>query len=115
MLESDTVLVFRILGVLARAGAHDHPLPLEQIAEAVRMRDLQARHYLTVLHNVGVVRAEDSSVPTPRYRLSRYGLERLETARARETPLNRHRRHDDGGGDATRGDGNNLRHDPNSR
>jgi hypothetical protein len=46
----------------------------------MRMRDLQARHYLTVLDKVGVVRAEDDPLHATRYRLTRYGLERLEAA-----------------------------------
>lgn len=78
MPESETVLVFKILAVLARAGTDDHALPLEQIAEAMRMKDLQAQHYLTVLNTVGVVQTEDSSLHSPRYRLTRYGLKRLE-------------------------------------
>jgi DNA-binding IclR family transcriptional regulator len=82
MPESDTMQVFKILTVLARAGAHDHAVPLDQIAQAARMKDPQAQCYLTVLHNVGVVRAEDSSLHTPQYRLTHYGLERLEVARA---------------------------------
>jgi DNA-binding IclR family transcriptional regulator len=80
MPESDTLLVFKILAVLARAGAQNHPLALHQIAEAMRMKDQQAQHYLTVLDKVGVVRAEDSSLQSTRYSLTHYGLKRLETA-----------------------------------
>ena len=82
MPESDTLLVFKILTVLARESACGRALPLEQISGAMQMRDLQAERYLTMLHQFGVVRAEQSAQHPPSYRLTRYGLQRMAAATA---------------------------------
>jgi hypothetical protein len=77
MPESETVVVFRILGVLAKARALDHPLILNEIADAAHLGRRHTERYMTVLEQAGAVRAEASPAHPPEYSLTRYGLERL--------------------------------------
>jgi DNA-binding IclR family transcriptional regulator len=77
MPESETSIVFRILGVLANARHLDHALALDEIADATRIGRPHAEHYMTVLEHAGAVRAEANSAHSPGYSLTRYGLQRL--------------------------------------
>jgi DNA-binding IclR family transcriptional regulator len=85
MPESETQVVFRILGVLAKARDLGHTLPVEKIADAAHLGRPNAEHYMTVLQHAGAVRAEAAATPTPEYRLTRYGLERLAGSGARRS------------------------------
>ncbi len=77
MPESETLVVFRILGVLANAHDLHHALALEEIADAARLGRRNTEHYMTVLEQAGAVRAELIPAHPPGYCLTRYGLERL--------------------------------------
>ena len=77
MPESETIVVFRILGVLAKARNIEHALVLDEIADAARLGRRTAQRYMTVLEQAGAVRAEATRVRPPGYTLTRYGLERL--------------------------------------
>jgi DNA-binding IclR family transcriptional regulator len=77
MPESETLVVFRILGVLAKARSLGHALPIEQIAEAVRLGRPNAERYMHVLEHARAVRANVTPAQPPQYSLTRYGLERL--------------------------------------
>ena len=77
MPESETLVVFRILGVLAKARDLDHALVLDEIADAAHLGRRHAESYLTVLEQAGAVRPEASPTRPPGYCLTRYGLERL--------------------------------------
>jgi len=82
MPESETLVVFRILGVLAKARDLDHALVLEEIADAAHLGRRHAESYMTVLEQAGAVRPEASPTRPPGYCLTRYGLERLNGASA---------------------------------
>jgi DNA-binding IscR family transcriptional regulator len=82
MLESETIAVFRILGILAKARDLDHALVLEEIADAAHLGRQHVERYMTVLARAGAVRTETSPAHTPGYTLTRYGLERLVGASA---------------------------------
>jgi DNA-binding IclR family transcriptional regulator len=77
MPESETLVVFRILGVLAKARDLGHALPVEQIADAAHLGRPNAEHYMNVLQHAGAVRAEAAPAQPAEYRLTRYGLQRL--------------------------------------
>ncbi len=77
MPESDTAVVFRILGVLGQARELEQAPVLDEIADTLHLNRLQVEHYMNVLQQVGVVRAEVSSRHTPGYSLTTYGLQRL--------------------------------------
>jgi DNA-binding IclR family transcriptional regulator len=77
MPESETLVVFRILGVLAKARNLDHALVLEEIADAAHLGRQHAERYMTVLERAGAVRAEATTAHPPGYSLTGYGLERL--------------------------------------
>jgi hypothetical protein len=77
MPESETTVVFRILGVLAQARDLDHALVLDEIADAAHLVTRHAEHYMTVLEQAGAVRAEPTHARIRGYTLTRYGLERL--------------------------------------
>ena len=77
MPESETIVVFRILGALAKARDLDHALVLDEIADAAHLVTRHAERYMTVLEQAGVVRAEASTARLRGYTLTRYGLERL--------------------------------------
>jgi DNA-binding IclR family transcriptional regulator len=83
MPESETLVVYRILGVLAKARGLDHALVLDEIADAARLGRRNAESYMTVLERAGAVRAEATPTHPPGYSLTRYGLERLAGACAR--------------------------------
>jgi DNA-binding IclR family transcriptional regulator len=77
MPESETVVVFRILSVLAQARVLDHALALDEIADAAHLGRPNTERYMMVLELAGAVRAETTSNHLPRYSVTRYGLERL--------------------------------------
>ena len=82
MPESETLVVFRILGVLAKARALDHALLLNEIADAAHLGKRHAERYMIVLEQAGAVRAEASPAHPAEYSLTKYGLERLVGASA---------------------------------
>ena len=73
MPDSGTVIVFKILGVLASVG---HPLVLGEIAKAVSLGKPRVEQYMNVLQRAGAVRADAGSSDAS-YTLTRYGMERL--------------------------------------
>jgi DNA-binding IclR family transcriptional regulator len=77
MQESETLVVFRILGILAKARELGHALPLEEIADAAHLGRVPAQRYMNVLQHAGAVRTEISPAWPSGYSLTRYGLERL--------------------------------------
>ena len=77
MPESETVVVFRILGVLAKARDLDHALVLDEIADAAHLGRGHAERYMRVLEQAGAVRAEVTAAHPSGYSLTRYGFERL--------------------------------------
>jgi DNA-binding IclR family transcriptional regulator len=77
MPESETLVVFRILGVLAKARDRGHALPVEEIADAAHLGRPNADRYLNMLRHARAVRAEPTLTQSPGYSLTRYGLERL--------------------------------------
>jgi DNA-binding IclR family transcriptional regulator len=77
MQESETLIVFRILEVLAKARDRGRAPPVEEIAEAALLDTPQAQRYLDLLKQVGVVRADVTPNRTCTYSLTRYGLGRL--------------------------------------
>jgi DNA-binding IclR family transcriptional regulator len=77
MPESETTVVFRILGILASARDLDHALVLDEIADAAHLGKSHAARYITVLEQAGAVRAEATSARPPGYSLTKYGLGRL--------------------------------------
>jgi DNA-binding IclR family transcriptional regulator len=80
--ESDTVVVFKILGVLAKARELHHALVVDEIANALCLGKPRVERYMTVLQKAGAVRAEAEPSHPPTYSLTRYGLERLVEGRA---------------------------------
>jgi DNA-binding IclR family transcriptional regulator len=78
--ESDTAVVFRILEVLGEARDLNRAPALDDIADTLHLGKLQVEHYMTVLQDVGVVRADASSRRPPSYSLTSYGLQRLATS-----------------------------------
>jgi DNA-binding IclR family transcriptional regulator len=82
MPESETTVVFRILGVLAQARHLNHALVLDEIADAACLGRPNAERYMTVLEKAGAVRAEATPAHPPGYSLTRYGLQRLVGASA---------------------------------
>jgi DNA-binding IclR family transcriptional regulator len=79
--ESETTVVFRILGILAKARDLDHALVLDEIADAAHLGKRHAERYIAVLEQAGAVRAEATSA-RPGYSLTKYGLGRLVGASA---------------------------------
>jgi DNA-binding IclR family transcriptional regulator len=77
MPESETLVVFRILGVLAKARDLGHALPVAEIADAAHLGRPSAEHYMNMLKHAGAVRAEATPTQLLEYSLTRYGLERL--------------------------------------
>ncbi len=77
MPESETLVVFRILGVLAKARDLGHALPVDEIANAAHLGRPNAEHYMNILKHAGAVRAEAAPTNLPEYSLTKYGLERL--------------------------------------
>jgi DNA-binding IclR family transcriptional regulator len=82
MPECETVEVFRILGVLAKARDLNHALVLDEIADAAHLGRLHAERYIAVLEQAGAVRAEATPARPPGYSLTKYGLERFVGASA---------------------------------
>jgi hypothetical protein len=70
MAESETLVVFRILGALAKARDLGHALPIEEIADAAHLGRPNAERYMNLLEHA-------RAVQPPEYSLTRYGLERL--------------------------------------
>ena len=81
MPESETVVVFRILGVLAQGRDLD-ALALDEIADAAHLGKRHAERYMTVLEQAGAVRAQANPCRPRAYSLTRYGLGRLVGASA---------------------------------
>jgi len=77
MPETETTVLFRILGVLAQARDLDHAMALDEIADAAHLVTRNAEGYMTVLERAGTVRAEATPACLRGYTLTRYGLERL--------------------------------------
>jgi response regulator of citrate/malate metabolism len=78
--QSETTVVFQILGVLAKARDVHHALVLDEIAEAMHLNRRHVERYMDVLQRAGAVRAEVAQQHSPCYSLTRYGLERLGVA-----------------------------------
>jgi DNA-binding IscR family transcriptional regulator len=76
MPDSGTVIVFKILGVLANARHGGHALVLDEIAAALSLGKPRLEQYMAVLQRAGAVRAEAGHLAAG-YSLTRYGLERL--------------------------------------
>jgi DNA-binding IscR family transcriptional regulator len=77
MPDSGTVIVFKILGVLANARHGGHALHVDEIAAALCLGKPRVEQYMTVLQRAGAVRAEAGLAAAASYSLTRYGLERL--------------------------------------
>jgi DNA-binding IscR family transcriptional regulator len=77
MPDSGTVIVFKILGVLANARHGGHALVVDEIAAALCLGKRRVEQYMTVLQRAGAVRAEAGRSAAASYSLTRYGLERL--------------------------------------
>lgn len=77
MAESETLVVFRILGALAKARDLGHALPVEEIADAAHLARPQAERYINLLEHARAIRAEATATRTREYNLTRYGLQRL--------------------------------------
>lgn len=77
MPESETVIIFRILGIVAKAGIFGRTVPIEQIAEAAHLSRPIAARYLIMLEHARAVRVNPAATASPEYRLTDYGLERL--------------------------------------
>lgn len=80
--QSETTVVFQILGVLARARDVHHALVVDEIADAMHVNRGHVERYMDVLQRAGAVRAEVAPAHSPSYSLTRYGLERLTGAGA---------------------------------
>jgi predicted transcriptional regulator len=80
--ESETLVVFKILGVLAKARDLDHAVVLDEIADKLCLGKRSVEHYMRVLQQAGAVRAEAGTPNAPSYSLTKYGLERLGPALA---------------------------------
>lgn len=76
MADCETVIVFKILGVLANARNFGHALVIEEIAAALRLGRSRVEQYLTVLQRAGAVRAASDPTHSPSYSLTPYGLAR---------------------------------------
>jgi hypothetical protein len=86
MPDSETSVVYKILGVLAEARGLGHGLPIDEIEDAARIGRSSVEHYLNLLKHAGAVRAE--VIPSTRraeYCLTRYGCERFMGGRSRES------------------------------
>jgi DNA-binding IclR family transcriptional regulator len=77
MPDSGTVIVFKILGVLANARNVGHALVLDEIADALSLGKPRVEEYMSVLQRAGAVRAEAGCCAAASYSLTRYGLERI--------------------------------------
>jgi DNA-binding IclR family transcriptional regulator len=77
MPESETLVVFRILGVLAKARQLGHALRVTEIADAAHLGRPHAERYMNMLEHARAVRTQVASTHPPEYSLTRYGLERL--------------------------------------
>jgi DNA-binding IclR family transcriptional regulator len=77
MPESETVLVFRILGILFKARDRDQALVLDEIAGEAHLGRQQTERFMRVLEQAGAIRAEGAPAIASRYRLTTYGRERL--------------------------------------
>lgn len=77
MLEIETLIVFRILGVLAQARHLERALVLDEIAQAAHLARPHAERYMTLLEQAGAVRAEGLQPLPSGYSLTNYGLQRL--------------------------------------
>jgi len=77
MPESETSVVFRILGVLAEVRDEEHALVLNEIADAAYLDRPHVQRVMAVLERAGAVRTEALPTQPASYCLTRYGRERL--------------------------------------
>jgi hypothetical protein len=77
MPESETLIIFRILEIVATAGIFGRTVPIEQIAETAHLGRPTAARYLALLEHARAVRVNPAPTASPEYRLTAYGLERL--------------------------------------
>ena len=77
MPESETLVVFKILEVLAHTHGREDALALDEIADAAHICRRNVERYMTVLQQAGAVRAEAAPTRLAGYSLTRYGLQRL--------------------------------------
>ena len=77
MPDSETSIVFRILGILAKAHDDEHLLVLNEIAKAAHLDRHHAQRVMTVLELAGTVRTGALPTRPSGYCLTRYGRERL--------------------------------------
>ena len=82
MADCGTVIVFRILGMLAQARTVGHAPVLDEIATTLALGRRRVEQYLAVLQQAGAVRAEAGVAHAASYSLTRYGLERVGGRRA---------------------------------
>jgi predicted ArsR family transcriptional regulator len=81
--ESETVVVYRILGVLEKARDLNQTPVLDEIADTLHLGKHQVEHYMAMLQQAGAVRAEATPQLPPSYSLTRYGHERFTGGSAR--------------------------------
>jgi DNA-binding IscR family transcriptional regulator len=81
MPESETSVVFRVLGILAKVHDDEHSLVLNEIANAAHLDTSHAQRVMTTLELAGAVRAEALPTQPASYCLTRYGRERLAAPR----------------------------------
>ena len=77
MPDSGTVIVFKILGVLANARHGGHAVLVHDIAAALSLDKPRVERYLSMLQRAGAVRAETGLAASAGYSLTPYGLTRL--------------------------------------
>ena len=77
MPESETLVVFRILGILAKARNLGHALRIAEIAEAAHLGRPNVERYMNLLEHARAVRAEVRPAKPAEYSLTGYGLERI--------------------------------------
>jgi hypothetical protein len=77
MRDSETLAVFRILGVLAKARNFGHALRVAEIADAAHLGRHNAERYMNMLELARAVKTQVTPSQPAQYSLTRYGLERL--------------------------------------
>ena len=77
MPDSGTVIVFKILGVLANARHGGHALHVDEIATALSLGRPRVEQYMVMLQRAGAVRADAEHTAAASYSLTRYGMARL--------------------------------------
>ena len=82
MADCGTVIVFKILDVLAQARTTGHPVMVNEIADALSLSQEPVEQYMAVLQRAGAVRAEAGASLHAGYTLTPYGLGRIGAGRA---------------------------------